>query len=462
MDTPAGSYPPWVRDQRFGGFAAVLVGILIILMIVPEGFDYQLLLSGRSPQSGDLVSRILWAGLLAASSLLLIWRSALTGRLLRQLNPFLIAFGVLAFASILWSVDPGLTLRRDIRFLTMVLVSVAFCLSGWHARRLQNVVRPILTLTLVGSLAFGLVAPSLAIHQDKAPELIGAWRGLTNHKNSLGALAGVTLIFWLHAWSAREVRASRALPGLLIAGLCLWLSRSATSFFATLFAIVFLGLLVKWPPGLRPYLKYAVAIVACAFGVYALAILGLIPGKGLLLAPMSAVTGDASFTGRSGIWWIVAEHMRLNPLLGTGYGAYWAGPTPQSPSYEFIARMGGFYPGSAHNGYLEVANDLGWVGLLLLFGYLASYLRQGLRALSIDRWQGVLLLTLLMQQVIANLSESHWLSVLSVQFVLMTLATTALARLLVDYRLFLRFGAASPPQQVRRSTVAWQTHGRRA
>jgi len=39
-----------------------------------------------------------------------------------------------------------------------------------------------------------------------------------------------------------------------------------------------------------------------------------------------------------------------------------------------------------------------------------------------------LYLALFFQQVISNQSESHWFTVLSVDFVIMTLATTALAR----------------------------------
>jgi exopolysaccharide production protein ExoQ len=149
---------------------------------------------------------------------------------------------------------------------------------------------------------------------------------------------------------------------------------------------------------------------------------------------------DATFTGRSEIWAIIVERISLNPLLGVGYGAYWIGPVAQSPSYEFIWRMGSFYPGSAHNGYLDVANELGWSGLVCLLGYIVVHLRQALRVLDTDQAQGALFLALFMQQAMVNLSESHWFSVLSLQFVLATLATAALARLLLESKLRARFG----------------------
>jgi O-antigen ligase len=156
---------------------------------------------------------------------------------------------------------------------------------------------------------------------------------------------------------------------------------------------------------------------------------------------------DMTFTGRSEIWALIVERIHLNPLLGVGYGAYWIGPVAQSPSYEFIWRMGSFYPGSAHNGYLDVANDLGWTGLVFLLGYIAVHLRQSLRVLAADKTQGALFLALFIQQAMVNLSESHWFSVLSLQFVLMTLATAALARLSLELNLRTRFG--EPLQHVR-------------
>jgi len=63
-----------------------------------------------------------------------------------------------------------------------------------------------------------------------------------------------------------------------------------------------------------------------------------------------------------------------------------------------------------------------------LFGYFFSYVRTSLRLLVLDRYQAGLYLTLLFRGFIADMSESHWFSVFSVDFVIMTLATTALTR----------------------------------
>ena len=174
--------------------------------------------------------------------------------------------------------------------------------------------------------------------------------------------------------------------------------------------------------------------------IFSLVVLRLIPGTEFLLKPIAVLTGkDLSFTGRTDIWAIVVAHVKHQPWIGSGYGAYWIGPLPWAPVYQFILQMQ-FYPGSAHSGYLEVLNDLGILGLACLLGYLGLFLRDTLRLLRIDHDQGALMICLFTQQVIANLSETHWFSVLSVDFVVMTFTTVCVARQLLDQRLRQIFG----------------------
>ncbi len=434
----------WLKDDRHSLFLAGMMWVLIVLMIVPEGFDYQSF--GAAPTSGGAISRMLWLGLLALSAIVVLWRAGLIWVLARVLNPFLPMFVALAVFSIAWSIDPSLSARRLVRMFTIVLACTAFVLIGWHARRCQGVVRPILTLTLLGSILFGLAFPTLAIHQETAAELIGAWRGLANHKNGLGALSCITLIFWFHAWLTREVRFLPALAGSAVAVTCLVLSRSSTSLAATVVVMIFLVALLRSPHGLRPYVPYLISMLVAALLIYALAILNLLPGLGTLMAPVTLLTDkDATLTGRSEIWAIITEHIRYRPFLGSGYGAYWTGvPVAGTESYAFVGRMRSFYPGSAHNGYLEIVNDLGWVGLACLIAYILTHVRQCLQLLETDRSQGALYLALLFQQAITNLSETHWFSVLSVDFVIMTLATMALARGLLERQLRSIFGEPHP------------------
>jgi O-antigen ligase len=197
------------------------------------------------------------------------------------------------------------------------------------------------------------------------------------------------------------------------------------------FSCVLMFFFMNTPRGLRRYLPYLIVLFVVTILLYSLAVLNLIPGSNMLLTPITALSGkDMTFSGRTNIWAILNQHIALRPYLGSGYGAYWV-ELPTSPSAEMTARLY-FYPTEAHNGYLDVINDLGAVGAIILIAYLVNYLRQGLRLLKSMPTQGILYLTLLFDQLIVNLTESRWLNCLTCEFTIMTIATVCLARLLME------------------------------
>jgi exopolysaccharide production protein ExoQ len=436
-----------VYDGRLSFIVTGAIWLLIAFMIVPDGFDYST--EGSMPTEGSAVSRVIWIALLAFGVLVVLWRAALARLVLRQINPFILLFVLLATASVLWSIDAAVTVRRVIRVLTIVLDSLAFVLLAWQAQRFQQVVRSIVTIVLFGSIFFVLVAPNLAIEQSNKSELLGAWKGLATTKNLLGSVAGLGFIFWLHGGLAKEVRPAALIAGVLASLLCLVMSRSSTSAMATVFAAMLLLLLLRSPHGFRRYSRTIVGLFAALLLMYSMAMLKLVPGLEFLLAPITIATGkDLSFTGRTDIWQVITAHIQLRPYLGDGFGAYWTGNNPLTESYEMVIRLY-FYPTEGHNGYLDVTNDLGFAGMLCLLGYLILYLRQCMRLLTVERTQAALYLALFFQQLILNLSESCWFNGLRVEFVVMTLATFAMGRDLVQRR----FSAFFPEPRLRASAA---------
>jgi exopolysaccharide production protein ExoQ len=411
---------------------AGVIWLLVVFMIVPEGFNYDRTVA--MPTEGSPLSRFIWLFLLAAGGLVVLRKPSQAWALLKQTNPYLLLFGGLAAASMIWSLDPAVTLRRMIRFSTIVLDGMALAMVAWRPTRFQTVLRPVLTLMLLGSIIFGLTSPSLAIEQSTQAELLGAWHGLAMQKNGLGSIAGTALILWVHAYLGKESRGWWILIGSVASATCLILSRSSTALVASVFACVLLLMLLRSPPGLRRHMPYLIGLFVALLLIYSLAVLNLVPGLSFVLKPITMLTGkDQSFSGRTAIWAIINDHIALNPLLGTGYGAYWI-ESPTSPSYVMEQRLY-FYPTESHNGYLDVINDLGWAGGLTLLAYLLTFLKQALRLFKVVRVQAALYLALLFQQLVINLSESRWFSVLSIEFVIMTLATFSMGRLLLQRQL---------------------------
>jgi exopolysaccharide production protein ExoQ len=428
---PIGNVTARRRALRGSGyvFPAVLLAVQALILIVPQGFDYRqhVVRGAGMPTEGDTVSRFTWIFLLLGGLYLLIKHRAKALALLKHFNPFIIAFLGLATLSVLWSIEPDVTLRRVYRFVTVLVVCMAFTVQGWHRKRYQNVARALLTAILVASVIFVLVAPQYAVQAQLASELKGAWRGITETKNNLGPLASDALLLWLHAWLSKESKPVTAALGLSLSLLVLIKTRSDDSILASAFGAPFMLLLLRPAGTLRRYMPYIVGLFAVVICVYALAVLHLISGSDTLLSPVTLLTGKSlTFSNRTAIWAILEAHIRLHPWLGTGYGAYWY-DSPNSPSQEMVRSLY-FYPTEGHNGYLDVINDTGYVGFGLLIAYFISYLRQSLYVMRHDKYQAGLYLTLIFTAFLSDLSESHWFNVLQIGFLMMTLATAALAK----------------------------------
>lgn len=434
----SGSAANWVGDDRFGWLSVAITWTVLILMTVPKDL-VSLLANPPAPSAsaaGSAFNSLLWLILLAVASLLVLWRARLALLLVRNLNIVFWIFLALVLASVLWSAAPAVTLARFRRIISILICCMAPILVGWHPRRFQQLIRPPITFLLAGSIVYGLMFPKLAIHQSMLAELHNSWHGLTGQKNILGGLATYGVILWYHAWLGRETGALKTILGLGVSVTCLLLSHSSTSLLTSIFSVFFLTLTLRSPANLRRYTPYFVGLFIVFVGLYACTVLGLIPGLKILLDPITAATGKNAVeaTGRAPIWALIKAEIARHPYLGIGYGAYWTGPNPGTASYIFVTAIY-FYAGSAHNGYLEVTNDLGYVGLACLIGYIVVYTKQSLYLWRIDRYQAALFLALLFQQALENLSEAEWLQVTAVNFVIMTFATCAIARALLEEKL---------------------------
>jgi exopolysaccharide production protein ExoQ len=436
----AAAAKPAARRQRRPIAITLAIVFLLAFTIAPENFDYSTFApdSGVTdatrlamPTEGSAFSRTMWLALLALGVGVPLARWGRARKLLSKVNPFLLLFFALAAVSTVWSIEPGVTFRRFVRAFTIAADFFAFVLIAGQAVTFQSVLRTVYTVVVVGSIVFVLAEPTWAIEQSNQLELVGAWRGLTTQKNGLGSIAAVCMILWLHAALSKQRHWFPALLGAALAAVCLVKSRSSTSIMAGAFATLLLFFLLKSPLTLRRYMPYLIGLFVAALLTYSLAVLNLIPGSGMLLGPIASLTGkDLTFSGRTAIWNIINENIARSPLVGSGYGAYWT-QQPESPSMAMLQRLY-FYPTEGHNGYLDVINDLGVLGALCLLAFLLMYLRQGLSLYKTHRVQGALFLTLLFEQLVANLSESRWFNTLSPEFVMFTFATIALGRMLLD------------------------------
>jgi exopolysaccharide production protein ExoQ len=377
--------------------------------------------------------RLIKISMIAMSLYYIVSRWLLARALVKNINAGAAAFLVLAPLSAVWSIESTATLLRFVSLATIFLVCVAIALAGWHHRRFQQVALPPLMLILLASLAVGIVAPEQITEIGTDISQRGAWHGITHSKNEFGMMASIATIICFNRVLAWEGNRSWALAGTAAAFTCLILSRSNTSLFATIVALASMVLVMRVPVIRRRYSTHVAVAIAATILLYELVLQNVLPGVHTLLAPITSLVGkDTTFSSRTVIWEVVKEHIQYAPYLGTGYGAYWLGPFPSSPSYVFVPMMY-FYPSEAHNGYLDVVNDLGLVGLIVVLAFVFWFIRQALQLMRIDRAQAALYLALLFQQMVMNMSESEWFSRTST-FSVLILATICLSRGLLEVR----------------------------
>jgi len=421
--------------RRVGGAGGLILLSVLFWLIFYQNLPNNLQgMADSGPVSvANQTDRLIKISMIAMSLYYIASRWLLTRSLAKNFNAGAVAFLVLAPLSAVWSIESTATLLRFVSLATIFLVCVAIALAGWHHRRFQQVALPPLMLILLASLAVGIVAPDRITEIGTDISQRGAWHGLTHSKNEFGMMASITTIICFNRVLAWEGHRSWALAGAAAAFTCLILSRSNTSLFATIVALASMVLVMRVPVIRRRYSTHVAVAIAATILLYELVLQNVLPGVHTLLAPITSLVGkDTTFSSRTVIWEVVKEHIQYAPYLGTGYGAYWLGPFPSSPSYVFVPMMY-FYPSEAHNGYLDVVNDLGLVGLVVVLAFIFWFIRQALQLMRIDRAQAALYVALLFQQMVMNMSESEWFSRTST-FSVLILATICLSRGLLEVR----------------------------
>jgi O-antigen ligase len=312
------------------------------------------------------------------------------------------AFCLLAMASSLWSEVPFITFKRALLLLVVLLVCVitVACARVRGVDLASLLVTPLLSLLLL-SVLFSLVFPGIAFSD------IG-WQGITGQKNEMGQLAAMLILAL--ALSRRALAWPTAMRWLLGAAAlgALALSRSGTAMVGLAGAAAAIGL-VLLARQMRRQPSWIVPVFLVAGGVAGLLFIAflfdVLPTVAQLRSAFFALLGKSeTLTGRTALWDLVLSQSRFrSEWFGGGYGGFW--DISNERVLYIISRLG-FRPIQAHNGYLEVFNDLGYIGLAMAVGILAYYVLHMIRHLFAAPGLVVFHVALCVYVIEVNFSES--------------------------------------------------------
>jgi O-antigen ligase len=311
------------------------------------------------------------------------------------------AICALAVASTLWSIDPGLTLRRSLALTGTTLFAVVFA-GLFDERGVLTILTRFFVLYLLATAVIAVVAPDMAFHQASDPvysEHAGRLRGTYAHKNDLGHYLGLALCVLIAVGDTGASRTLRRVAIVVGAGL-LVLSGSVSSLISTAGALGVLALVLIyfWTANalLRAFLIVLLGIVVpvalfVAFWTPALVVVLEFFGR------------DPTLTARTDIWHYVIIAGQPTWLLGAGYGAGWQKAAPILAASPFMD------PGNAHNGYLQGWLEIGVVGVGMALAYVVVTGRAALRVMAIAPGQrmAVLAFTVAAYFAIVNIAGPY-------------------------------------------------------
>jgi O-antigen ligase len=305
----------------------------------------------------------------------------------------LLAFLALATVSIFWSHYPGATALGLFTTWIIVVNAVALAVTFTWAellRALGLVLRFVLGVSLLFELFVSVVLRERLLPffgqpgvdydaYDRIPGMLmwsrnelfdvfgdGRIQGIVGNANSLGFLALLGLIVFGIQLAARSASRGWGIAWLVVAAATVLMTKAATVTLATV------GLAIVLLVALRVRHARTGRSRAIVYAASAAVLLGGAVVAFLLRTRVFELLGKSpDLTGRLGIWEKVIDLAQQRPAFGWGWVSYWV---PWADPFDHLVFRSGVRQLQAHDTWLDVAVQLGLVGLILFVAFVGAAL----------------------------------------------------------------------------------------
>ncbi len=346
----------WLRDRR-----VALTALTMFTLLSGDAWRYT----------------VSWYGWGVVALVIVVGWAVVAVRRKVSLRRIPIALGTLLglmAASTIWSFYPGATALGVIVTVATAFVGVVMA----HTISLEQLLRALgvaLRLIIGLSLVFELVVATifrrpvlpLWVSYDEPIPLPFFWsrnllfeggriQGIPGNANLLAFAALLAVIVFAIQLAERRVSLVAGWAWLGAALLTLALTRSSTVIVAGLVALVALMLIIVAR-------RLSTRGQLTLYGLTALAAGGLVVVALALREQLLDLLGRSDdLTGRLDIWAAVTGLAEQRPVLGWGWVSYWA---PWVEPFDDLVIIKGVRYLQAHNAWLDVLMQLGWVGLIV-------------------------------------------------------------------------------------------------
>lgn len=350
---------------------------------------------------GNSTDALVYA-LLVIAGIVILLRRRRSKSVLAENAVVLVYFGY-CLLSIVWSPFPDAAFKRWIKAIGDVVMVFVLVTDPQPVMALRRLFSRIGFILLPASI---LLIRYSSLGRGFDPDGNPANIGVTTNKNVLGlisflvALGAVWNLYELLGDKRQRNRGRRLLAQttLLLFGLALLqIAHSATAV-----ACFLLGAALILVTNMRRIRRRPVA-------VHAVIMLLVLAGGVAMLAGadedvVHALGRETNLTGRTDIW-KAALPLARNPIIGAGFESFW-----NSVSGEVTRNLPGFYGignlNSAHNGYIEIYLNLGWIGVCLIALILITGYRYACRSFRADPAVGSLMLAYIACAAMYSITEA--------------------------------------------------------
>jgi exopolysaccharide production protein ExoQ len=361
------------------------------------GMSMQQVAAGELP-SGSPLDQLVILMLLLGGVVVMAARYRSAGKILRACWPITIYFAFCLY-SLMWSEFPAWGFKRWLRAsgdLIMVMIVVTDAQPVAALKRLFSRVGFLLVPT---SFLVIMYYPGIGRAWDRYG--YGSNVGVTDNKNLLGAVCLVVTLgtLWqvmgLFTDKKQPHRGRRLAAQCTLLLFCFYLLFAAHS--ATSLACAGLGMIMLLMTSMPVFRRSPGAVNALVLAIMVAGILSF--AFGTWTEAVKTLGRNPDLTGRTDIWKFLAE-MPSNPMLGAGFETFWTG--------ERLVAVHRAFRGinEAHNGFLEVYLNLGWIGVGLMLVVLGQSYRRAVEAFRTDRVLGRLFLAYVVIALTYNITEA--------------------------------------------------------
>lgn len=366
-------------------FYAALLFTLLPLGAGPEG-----------AAEGSSLRQVVWGLIFLSAALVFVRQPSRLQQAIDALPSFFLLLLFYVSASFLWSSEPYVSFKRVVQVVGVVVLGASLVAGGNGSYRIHRLITPVLGVSMLLSIA------ATALFPDYAFSDLG-FRAFMATKNNFGQFAAYAVIFSVACLVLENKHkyfyAVLAFCG--IGGLILSHSMTAAASLASVLALF----LLRWLRLNTNRAGWQALIGLGLTGLVCLHLAGIIFGypsvEDVLEFIFRATGRDVTLSGRTYLWELMLNQIQNHPWFGTGYGGFWLGLEGMSGQIAYLVKWG--YPGQAHNGYLDILNELGVIGMLLVIGFIVQHGINLVRLSAIDSrlafFHGMLLVALLAMNV---------------------------------------------------------------